>query len=58
MFSPTQPSLLPALQVLDAPETLEAAVDHDGHAGAQGLALLHAVEEEQTAADWLFSADR
>lgn len=34
----------PALQMLDTPETLEAAVYHDGHAGAQGLALLHAVK--------------
>lgn len=39
--------LLPALQMLDTPETLEATVHHDGHAGAQGLALLHAEERKR-----------
>lgn len=38
---------LPALQVLDAPQALELAVDHDGHPRAQGLALLHAAERRE-----------
>lgn len=36
--------LLPSLQMLDTPETLEATIYHNGHAGTQGFTLLHAVE--------------
>lgn len=39
---------LPALQMLDAPQTLETTVHHDGHAGAQCFTLLHTVEEQPT----------
>lgn len=38
---------LPALQMLNAPETLEATVHHDGHACAQCFTLLHAIEKEE-----------
>lgn len=46
---------LPALQVLDAPETLEATVYHDGHARAQRFTLLHAVERKKgREGGWIF----
>lgn len=32
---------LPVLQVLDAAETSEPAIHHDGHPGAQSFTLLH-----------------
>lgn len=38
---------LPALQMLDAPEALEATVYHDGHACAQRFTLLHAIERKR-----------
>lgn len=38
---------LPALQMLDAPQTLEATVYHDGHACAQRFTLLHAGERQE-----------
>lgn len=38
----TPTGLLPVLQVLDAAKTLEPPVHHDGQAGAERLALLHA----------------
>lgn len=44
-LSPTSgaaPTPLPVLEVLHAAQAAEAAVDHDGHPGAQRLALLHA----------------
>ena len=37
-----RPHPLPVLEVLHAAQAAEAAVDHDGHPGAQRLALLHA----------------
>lgn len=36
------PHPLPVLEVLHAAQAAESAVDHDGHPGAQRLALLHA----------------
>lgn len=38
---------LPVLQMLDAPETLEATVYHDGHACAQCFTLLHTIERKE-----------
>lgn len=35
----------PVLQMLDAAQTLEGTIHHDGHAGAQRLTFLHAVDK-------------
>ena len=40
-------ALLPALQMLNAPQALEATIHHDGHACAQRLTLLHTVRTKQ-----------
>lgn len=44
-------SAVPVLEVLDAAQTLEPAVDHDPQSGAQGFTLLHATEHQETTAD-------
>lgn len=37
-------SPVPVLEVLDAAQTLDPAVDHDPQSGTQSFTLLHAVE--------------
>lgn len=44
--------LLPVLQVLDAAQTLESPIHHDGQAGAQRLAFLHAEGTGQASIEW------
>jgi hypothetical protein len=46
---------VPAFQMLYAPEALEAAVHHDGHACAQGFTFLHAGETQEETALFLFT---
>ena len=41
--------------MLYAPEALEAAVHHDGHACAQGFTFLHAGETQEETALFLFT---
>lgn len=38
---------LPALQMLDAPKTLEATIYHDGHARTQCFTLFHTIERHR-----------
>lgn len=47
LVAKTPKTSLPALQMLDAPEALEATVYHDGHACAQRFTLLHAIERKR-----------
>lgn len=47
LVAKTAKTSLPALQMLDAPEALEATIYHDGHACAQRFTLLHAIERKR-----------